>query len=133
MANELEIESITDPYTIFVYAMNSPITTNRYTTRLRRFFTFTGLEGTVQEQCKIFVDKSRRDSNWAYKNIINFLFMQKQRTDKKEFAGSTVRNYVKAIKLFTEMNDISFLGRRLCEAFQKAGSTQTNVRLRLKK
>ena len=38
--------------------------------------------------------------------VIKFLQYQKDRCDKKEIAGSTVRGYYKAVKLFAEVNDI---------------------------
>jgi hypothetical protein len=34
-----------DPYSIFKYALNSPVTRDRYITRLNRFFTLIGIEG----------------------------------------------------------------------------------------
>jgi hypothetical protein len=88
-----------DPYSIFKYAMNSPITRDRYTTRLDRFFSFIGIEGTdIQERCRVFVQNAKKDDSWAFRNIINFLQVQKDRVDRKEITGSTIRNYVKAIQ-----------------------------------
>ncbi|HZC20595.1 MAG TPA: hypothetical protein VE223_03025, partial [Nitrososphaeraceae archaeon] len=98
-----------DPYSIFKYALNSPVTRDRYITRLNRFFTFIGIEGnTIEARCRAFVQNATKDNNnsWAFRNIINFLQVQKDRVDRKEITGSTIRNYVKAIRLFTEMNDI---------------------------
>ena len=52
-----------DPYSLFLYAMNSPVTRDRYTTRLKRFFVFIGIEGTsIEERCRVFVEKGRK---WA--------------------------------------------------------------------
>jgi hypothetical protein len=93
-----------DPYSIFKYAMNSPVTRDRYTTRLDRFFSFIGIEGTnIEERCRVFVQNAKKDNDWAFRSIINFLLVQKERVDRKEITGSTIRNYVKAIKLLTEM------------------------------
>jgi hypothetical protein len=87
--------------------MNSPVTRDRYTTRLDRFFSFIGIEGVdIQERCSIFVQIARNDNTWAFRSIITFLQVQKERVERKEITGSTVRNYVKAIKLFAEMNEI---------------------------
>jgi len=102
-----------DPYSIFKYAMNSPVTRDRYTTRLDRFFHFIGIEGTnIEEHCRVFIQNARKDNSWAFRNIINFLQDQKERVDRMEITGSTIRNYVKAIKLFTEMNDILISWKR---------------------
>src|SRR5689334_19744744 len=100
--------------------MNSPVTRNRYTTRLKRFFSFIGIEGdTIEERCRIFVEKGRHDSSWVFGSIISFLQIQKERVDKKEITGSTIRNYVKAIKLFTEMNDILISWKKITRGLPK--------------
>jgi hypothetical protein len=93
--------------------MNSPVTRERYSTRLRSFFVHIGIEGTTMEKrCRRFVEKVKEseeengNSKWAYTSVLNFLQHQKNRCDKKEIAGSTVRGYYKAVKLFAEVNDI---------------------------
>jgi hypothetical protein len=71
-----------DPYSIFKYAMNSPVTRDRYTTRLDRFFSF-GVQGAnIEERCKVFVQNARKDNGWAFRSIINFLQVQKDRVDR---------------------------------------------------
>jgi hypothetical protein len=103
-----------DPYSIFKYALNSPVTRDRYTTRLDRFFSFIGIEGiNIEERCRVFVQTATKDNGWAFRIIIKFLQVQKDRVDRKEITGSTIRNYVKAIKLFTEMNDILISWKRI--------------------
>jgi hypothetical protein len=93
-----------DAYSLFVYAINSPATRVKYEGRLEKFFDFTGIQGTsLRECCNIFYRMAKDDIDWATKNIINFLQMQKERTINKEISGATVRNYVKTIKLFCEM------------------------------
>ena len=100
--------------------MNSPVTRDRYTTRLDRFFSFIGIEGvTVEERCSVFVEKTKNDSDWAFRNIVGFLQVQKERVDRKEITGSTIHNYVKAIKLFTEMNDILVSWKRITRGLPK--------------
>ncbi len=111
--------SISGAYSLFLYAMNSHVTRDRYTTRLRRFFSFIGIEGTVEEQCRIFIEKSSKDNQFAFKSIISFLHTQKERCDRKEITGSTIRNYLKAIKIFTEMNDISISWKKITRGLPK--------------
>jgi hypothetical protein len=42
--------------------MNSPVTRDRYTTRLNRFFSFVGIEGTIiEERCRSFVERANDD------------------------------------------------------------------------
>jgi hypothetical protein len=46
----------TEPYQDFLFAMNSPVTRKRYSTRLRSFFVHIGIEGTtMDERCRRFV------------------------------------------------------------------------------
>jgi hypothetical protein len=118
MLTEQQSTSISGAYSLFLYAMNSPVTRDRYTTRLRRFFSFIGIEGNVEEQCRIFVEKSAKDNQFAFKSIISFLHTQK-RCDKKEITGSTIRNYLKAIKLFTDMNDVSIPWKKITRGLPK--------------
>jgi hypothetical protein len=40
--------------------------------------------------------------HWAFNVIIRFLQYQKERVEKEEITGATLRNFVKAIKLFCE-------------------------------
>jgi integrase len=96
-----------DPYSIFVFAMNAPQTREKYTTRLDRFFRFVNIQGnTMRERCKAFAEISKNDNIWALNSVRKFLQVYKERVEKKEITGATIRNYVKSIKLFCEMNDI---------------------------
>jgi hypothetical protein len=54
-----------------------------------------------------------------FRNIVSFIQIQKERVDKKEITGSTIRNYVKAIKLFTEMNDILISWKKITRGLPK--------------
>jgi hypothetical protein len=109
-----------DPYSLFLYAMNSPVTRDRYTTRLNRFFSFIGIEGTsVEERCRIFVERGNDDNDWVFRSVMSFIQVQKERAYKKEITGSTIRNYVKAIKLFIEMNDILISWKKITRGLPK--------------
>ena len=96
-----------DPFSMFIFAMNAPQTREKYITRLKRFFDFINLpECDIQERCARFVKNSKNDNVWALNNILRFLYFSKERVERKEITGATLRNYVKAIKLFCDMNDI---------------------------
>ena len=103
-----EEEEFTDPYTMFLYAIRSPYTKESYFRRLRRFFDAINFcEGeTMDKRCNTFAYRGRNDSNWAFSNILKFLHFQKERVEKKEITASTLRNYVKTIKMFCEVTDI---------------------------
>src|SRR5262245_1699050 len=108
----LELES--DPYSLFVFAINSEMTKRKYSMILRMFFDNIDVHGrTIQERCKNFVNRAKSDNNWLLGSILSFLQRQKERVQKKEISGATLRNYVKAIKLFCEMNDIIILWKKI--------------------
>jgi hypothetical protein len=113
--------SSSEPYSLFLYAMNSPLTRDRYTTRLDRFFSFIGIEGTsIEERCRSFVERGNHDNDWVFRSIMRFIQIQKERAYRKEITGSTIRNYVKAIKLlFTEMNDILISWKKITRGLPK--------------
>ena len=91
-----------DPYNMFVYAIRSPYTKESYFRRLRRFFDAINFcEGeTMDKRCNTFAYRGKNESNWALCNILKFLHFQKERVEKKEITASTLRNYVKTIKMF---------------------------------
>jgi hypothetical protein len=114
----LDIES--DPYSMFTFAMNAPQTREKYVTRLKRFFDFIDLPGsTVEERCNYFAQEGKAESKWVLNNILRFLHAQKERVEKKEITGATLRNYVKTIKLFCEMNDILIPWKKITRGLPK--------------
>jgi len=83
----------TDPYSLFVYALNSPVTRERYTTRLRFFFSKIGLSGKpIEELCRLFVEKGKQEPDWVVRNMVQFLMSYKERYDRREVKGATIRN-----------------------------------------
>jgi hypothetical protein len=74
-----------DPYSLFLFAINSPETKEKYVTRLKRFFDFIGInQNTMEGRCKQFVDKSKIDSNgkYALNSVIRFPQMNKESAKK---------------------------------------------------
>lgn len=52
----------TEPYQDFLFALNSPVTRERYSTRLRAFFVHIGIEGTtMNERCRGFIEKMKEN------------------------------------------------------------------------
>jgi integrase len=61
----------------------------------------------MEERCRTFVDTARaRGNDWLFTILLQFFQSQKERVERKEIAATTLRNYVKTIKLFLEMSDI---------------------------
>jgi predicted transcriptional regulator len=86
------IESIESPYSLFVYAIRSPVTKDCYQRRLRRFFDFISIEhdNTMKERINAFAEKANRDDKWAFNSIASFLQHQKERVDRKEIVVGTL-------------------------------------------
>ena len=51
--------------------------------------------------------KGRDDPSWAFNCILRFVQSQKDRVDRKEITGGTLRNCVKVIKTFYEVTDVT--------------------------
>jgi hypothetical protein len=103
-----------DPWSLFNYAMKAPMTRDRYKTRVVKFFEFIGIDGTtIEDKARNFVTKANEDGTWAFNNIMKFTYFHRQRVDRKEISGATVRNYVKSIKLFCEMADIPIQWKKI--------------------
>ncbi|MBV9175459.1 MAG: site-specific integrase [Nitrososphaeraceae archaeon] len=109
-----------DIWSLYIHALKSPITRQKYQKRLAKFLDFISLDKgndaavssgnghnkDIEQRALIFADRGRKEPNWAFSSIIKFLQLQRDRVNRKEITGATVRNYVKSIKLFCEMADI---------------------------
>ena len=89
--------------------MNAEQTRNKYTAESKRFFYFIKIPGnTMEEQYRFTIQMKRERSSgynnnntrWFLNNILRFVQAEKERVERKEVIGTTLRNYVKVIKLF---------------------------------
>ena len=106
---------------MFVYAIRSPYTKKSYFRRLRKFFDAIDLcKGMImEERCNTFAYRARADYNWAFNHILRFLQSQKERVERKEITGGTLRNYVKTIKMFCEVTDIIIPWKKITQGLPK--------------
>src|SRR5947209_7081802 len=118
---ENEERSAATAYSLFVYAIRSQITRDYYLRRLRIFFNHINLlsDGTIEQRCNLFAAKGIKDPNWAFSSIVKFMQFQRQRVEKEEITGATLRNFVKAIKLFCEMSDIPISWKKINRGLPK--------------
>ena len=58
-----QLESDSNAWTLYLYAMKSPVTRDKYQKRLGKFFDFLGLEGysTIEEKSRDFVEIANTD------------------------------------------------------------------------
>ena len=81
--------------------MRTPMTRDRYQTRLAKFFDFIGIPGnTLEDNARTFAKKGKKDVDWALSNIVKFVYHQRERVDK-------------SIKLFCEMADIPIQWKKI--------------------
>jgi hypothetical protein len=134
MQTEEEASSPTmmDPWSLFLYGMKAPMTREKYRGRVAKFFDFVGLtEGTMEERAKTFTERGKKQPEWVFVSILRFAQTQKERVSNGEISPGTLRNYIKAIKLFCEMNDIVKYERKSLEVCQKQGGLQMTEHLHL--
>jgi integrase len=110
-----------DCWSLYLYSMKSPITRQKYIGRLNKFFEFIDMsDKTVQEKSINFIARSKKeDSNWVFYTVVKFMQFQLERVQQKEITGSTVRNYLKTIKLFCEIADISIAWKKISRGLPK--------------
>ncbi len=96
-----------DPWMLYIYSIKSPATKEKYLLRLGKFLDYIGFQGPLQDKARAFASKGKGDGNWAFGGIVRFIQFQKDRFNKKEITAGTIRNYVKSIKLFCAMSDIT--------------------------
>ncbi|MGB6674105.1 MAG: hypothetical protein WBE34_16875 [Candidatus Nitrosopolaris sp.] len=101
---------------MFKYSTKAEVTRKYYERRIRHYFDLIGFDleskADLQKRCNNFVFKGRSESKWATEQIIKFLQFQKDRTQKGEITGATLRNFVKSIKLFCRFQTFQFRGKK---------------------
>lgn len=116
------------PYENFLYALNSKESKRQYPNRLDRFLTFIGLEEMIEEKCNKLYQMSQKDTNLLLQSyLIRFINAQKDRIKNKEIAKGTLRNYIKAIKLFFSMNDIIVNWKKLSKGIPHVYNKQDRI------
>jgi hypothetical protein len=109
--------------------MKSPVTKKKYSRRLEMFFEFIKIPGdSIEKQCLTFVSYGRDNINWVFANVLKFVLFHKERIDKKEISGATLINYLKAIKVFCEMSDLSINWKKITRGLSR-GKRYANDRI----
>ena len=113
--------SFADPFSMFILAIRSPVTREKYLQRMGYFFDFleiikiddSGNIISIEKRFNAFSLKAKEDTNWLVNSLVRYLQFHRQRVDRKEITGSTLRNYIKPIKLFCEQTDIEIPWKRI--------------------
>jgi hypothetical protein len=116
-----EVPEELDPWMLYIYAIKSPATKGKYLMRLEKFLDFLNLQGTLEEdKARTFAKKARNDNAWPFNSILKFMQLLKERFNQKEITAGTIRNYVKSIKLFCQMADISITWEKITRGLSRA-------------
>ena len=98
-----------NPLAMFMYALKAPESKRQYPKRLKVFLDFLTSKNELshsdlENQCREFMTKSQTNPKWANNKLMDFVLYQKERVYKNEIVYATIRNYLKTVKLFLEMN-----------------------------
>ena len=96
------------PYSKFKMALKSREVQRQYPNLLERFLDFYIFEGVnVEQKSEFYRFVTSKSQDNVEDVIIRFVLSQKERIDRQEITAGTLRNHVKAIKLFCRMNRIN--------------------------
>ena len=98
-----------NPLYMFMYALKGAESKRQYLKRLKVFLDFLTSKNELtnpdlENQCIEFMTKSKADPKWVNNKLMEFVLYQKERVYKNEIVYATIRNYLKTVKLFLEMN-----------------------------
>src|SRR5687768_16468332 len=101
--------NLENPLAMFMYALKAPESKRQYPKRLKVFLDFLTSKNELscsdlENQCIEFMTKSQTNPKWANSKLMDFVLYQKERVYKAEIVYATIRNYLKTVKLFLEMN-----------------------------
>jgi hypothetical protein len=121
---ELKNQEELSIWKLYLFALKSPMTREKYQGRIEKFFDFLKLEGsTIEEKSLRFIQIANSQGNqWVFNNVLKFMMYQIERVNQKQIVGSTVQNYVKSIKLFCEMADINIQWKKITRGLPKGKS-----------
>ncbi len=72
---------------------------------LSRFLNFIDIEGeTIEDKCHFFYNFAKNVDNRKEleSELMHYIIFQEERIKRKEISSGTLRNYIKAIKLFSQ-------------------------------
>ena len=86
---------------VFCAAIKSDHTRDPYERRLLQFLNYVGMTPDK------LVSAAMTNPSHIEKRILSFISLQKKRVSNKEITGAAVSNFLKAIRLLLEMNDVN--------------------------
>lgn len=108
------------PLENFTYALKSKDAKRQYPSLLNRFLCFVNLEGDLEQKCEKLLELAKSNPSLFQSNMIRYCNEQKRRIEQGEIREGTMRNYIKAIKLFCEMNEINVFWKKISKGLPVA-------------
>jgi hypothetical protein len=107
-ATDLSVTSVLSPYAKFKIALKSKEVKRQYPNLLEKFLDFCKFEGVnIEQKATNFHLFAKSKSQEELEDlVIKFILYEIERIDKGEITAGTLRNYLKALKLFCKMNRI---------------------------
>jgi DNA polymerase III gamma/tau subunit len=106
---------------MFKYSIRSDLTRKYYERRLRKFLDFIQFEDAkdLEVRCNSFTERGKDNVNWVVNQIIGFLQFQKQRVESDQITASTLKNFVKSLKVFCDSADIDIPWKKITRGLPK--------------
>jgi hypothetical protein len=99
----MQLVKSSSPYQNFVYALKSKDVKRQYPVMFSRFLNFISSTGdSLEEKCESFYEFAISIDNRKLleSELMCYISFQENRILNKEISSGTLRNYIKAIKLF---------------------------------
>lgn len=111
------------PYQKFMYALNSNESKRQYPKRLQRFLDFINItSSSIEDNCNLFYEKIERKEDsisWLENELFKFFSLQNHRVERGEISTETIKNYLKPIKRFCEMNRVNVNWKIISKGIRK--------------
>ena len=117
-----------------MYALKAPKSKRQYPKRLNVFLDFLTFKNELvntdlENQCIEFITKAKIDSKWVNYKLMESVLYQKERVYNGKIVYGTIRNYLRAIKLFLGMNsDIPIVNWKRITRGLPSGKSAANDR-----
>jgi hypothetical protein len=100
-------------YSLFVLAIRSPQTKQKYLQRFEYFLDFAQVateKGTsIEDRCNKLAELANNDYKWLLNCIFNYLQLLRSRVESKEIKPSTLRNNIKPVLCMQDRKENTFI------------------------
>src|SRR6476646_2840878 len=91
-----------------LYALRALESKRQYPKRLQIFLDYLKIQGlTIEEKSdEFYIMIEEKGRNWLEQELLKFFTIQNLRAERNEISTETIKNYLKPVKLFCEMNGV---------------------------